>query len=555
MGIHHHWLHEWTQCHEPSLWHKAELTACLAPTSIRLGHRRREFSAFEGEDDAGGANDDAEADAGTDAEADVGDAGGDGEASAGALDTENQEKIKSATDTAHAVMQDLIRVDRATDSSRAGLQDLGSELSTTQVRRHAASAAGLTHQTLERSSQLNSALRRFYVARDVLRDDAKAPDLMRPFAERAALAQLAEGAERVRLQLANAVGPARAAIEQLQLVLDHGGAAEATPPLLSAGGSASPAKAPEGQVEAIRTSSGCFCDPASKCGPQGEPFAWCPVHQGAANCPVLEGSEKDPTGLSHDLKLDPGAGAVPSNLSRLGDKPRWDYCVTPAAQAYEDLAHPGALKTVHFNCHCDARDDVLARYERDPRFANSASGLFEAKRVPFSDRLTVEAMLTRRAGQSKSLCITTPSSGGFYVCPVSAACARASAAASVANVGADGGAPSSWFSGLAPRSWDFCVPPPHQAGNMIKGASPSEVAEAETAAQADVKKGEAGPEAAQAEREQEAAAATPTQAAMPLAPLAIAAARCGRRLGVTGTSRVRWLQKCHVRAEALQNFL
>ncbi|CAJ1442369.1 unnamed protein product, partial [Effrenium voratum] len=140
-------------------------------------------------------------------------------------------------------------------------------------------------------------------------------------------------------------------------------------------------------------------------------------------------------------------------------------------------------RTTHLGCECAARPDVLERYLDDPLFHNLETGEIDMAKVPFKDRITVEAMQKylepparkcpensrfggeKWGGDGGDLCQKTASSGEFLVCPAARDCAGSSVA------GPGGAMPSGWFSGVSGKSWDFCAAP----------AKPPEPAEPETA--------------------------------------------------------------------------
>lgn len=172
----------------------------------------------------------------------------------------------------------------------------------------------------------------------------------------------------------------------------------------------------------------------------------------------MAGNVSDPTGRSHRLVPAPGSKEAQSETKHF-----WDYCVPPEVQAQETLAHPGSTKTVHFNCNCAERSDVLDHYlhdplSKDPDAADNPEAGIDINRVPFNDRITIEAMAHKRAHPEDTLCRPTESSGGFYVCPVSKSCGSSVAKNFPGSAGRGGASPSNWFTGVGGKSWDFCVP-------------------------------------------------------------------------------------------------
>ncbi|CAE7266647.1 rpl22 [Symbiodinium microadriaticum] len=87
----------------------------------------------------------------------------------------------------------------------------------------------------------------------------------------------------------------------------------------------------------------------------------------------------------------------------------------------------------------------------DPLFHNLETGEIDIEKIPFKDRIAVEAMQNYQENGG-DLCQQTPHSGEFLVCPAAKGCAGS-------NVAGPGGAlPSGWFSGVSGKSWDFCAP-------------------------------------------------------------------------------------------------
>lgn len=116
----------------------------------------------------------------------------------------------------------------------------------------------------------------------------------------------------------------------------------------------------------------------------------------------------------------------------------------------EDEA-PEEELTSHLGCECAPRPDVLDRYMDDPLFHNLETGEIDIEKIPFKDRIAVEAMQNYQENGG-DLCQQTPHSGEFLVCPAAKGCAGS-------NVAGPGGAlPSGWFSGVSGKSWDFCAP-------------------------------------------------------------------------------------------------
>jgi len=198
-----------------------------------------------------------------------------------------------------------------------------------------------------------------------------------------------------------------------------------------------PAPAGEPPLPVVETSSGCTCDPTAKCALQGQPFTWCRVGTSEEpSCGELEAAS-DPTGRDHALGVQ----------GRM-----WDYCV-PHQMEQPDTQEGVEELTSHLGCECAPRMDVLQKYMNDPLFHNMETGEIDIQKVPFKDRITIEAM-QKYLQDGGDLCQQTPSSGQFLACPAAKDCAGS-------NVAGPGGAlPSGWFSGVSGKSWDFCAPVP-----------------------------------------------------------------------------------------------
>jgi len=200
-----------------------------------------------------------------------------------------------------------------------------------------------------------------------------------------------------------------------------------------------PAPANEPPLPILETSSGCTCDPTAKCALQGQPFTWCRV-----------GTAEEPTCMKLDAATDPSG-----RDHSLGVQGRhWDYCVPPAEMEGKEESKAEAEElTSHLGCECAPRLDVLQKYMDDPLFHNMETGEIDIQKVPFKDRITIEAM-QKYLQDGGDLCQQTPSSGQFLACPAAKDCAGS-------NVAGPGGAlPSGWFSGVSGKSWDFCAPVP-----------------------------------------------------------------------------------------------
>ncbi|CAE7614658.1 rpl22 [Symbiodinium natans] len=247
------------------------------------------------------------------------------------------------------------------------------------------------------------------------------------------------------------------------------------------------------------TSSGCQCDPTAKCALQGQPFTWCRI--GSAEdptCAKLDAAD-DPTGRDHALGVqgrqwdycvpseplkeeesigtgqdeqwgqngganhggeygaygydaqgmtayDPNTGA---HYDQMGvDQPIVDEHAGEHGSHEEET--PEEELTSHLGCECAPRPDVLQRYMDDPIFHNLETGEIDIEKIPFKDRIAVEAT-QNFLENGGDLCQQTPHSGQFLVCPVAKGCAGS-------NVSGPGGAlPSGWFAGVSGKSWDFCA--------------------------------------------------------------------------------------------------
>ncbi|CAE7295761.1 rpl22 [Symbiodinium pilosum] len=265
-----------------------------------------------------------------------------------------------------------------------------------------------------------------------------------------------------------------------------------------------PAPAGVPPLPVAETSSGCQCDPTAKCALQGQPFTWCRVgSEQEPTCAKLDVAD-DPTGRDHALGVQGvppmplkeeegsghGQGGQPQEWDQHGedlgrsldhsggydqgfggygapgmttydphtgahyDQPGYDQPTEPTEGEHgesEKDTVPEQELTSHLGCECAPRPDVLQRYMDDPLFHNLETGEIDIEKIPFKDRIAVEAMQNYMEN-GEDLCQQTPHSGEFLVCPVAKGCAGS-------NVSGPGGAlPSGWFAGVSGKSWDFCAP-------------------------------------------------------------------------------------------------
>eukprot|EP00746_Dinoflagellata_sp_MGD_P023330 gnl/MRDRNA2_/MRDRNA2_154647_c0_seq1.p1 gnl/MRDRNA2_/MRDRNA2_154647_c0~~gnl/MRDRNA2_/MRDRNA2_154647_c0_seq1.p1 ORF type:complete len:498 (+),score=123.36 gnl/MRDRNA2_/MRDRNA2_154647_c0_seq1:207-1496(+) len=381
--------------------------------------------------------------------------------------------------------------------------DVHMEALAERSRQLAASVQGLIENALRQMTPVNDALKKVYLDRDNLNDIRRYGSDFEPSEDHEPLnkvvildrpelnhgvSQLEFDSETAARSIFKAREAARAALLQAEsarasykgskppLMLDE---VKPRPPPPGAGGgghgeegnandNGNSGGGKETKAEPEKTASGCKCDEQFSCGPNNRPFGWCMVGKDD-DCELNKkendgvtppetppkkgepGPPIDPTGQDHVLHTH----FVDKENAR-----KWDYCISNEAQAEEDRVHPDALKTAHLNCRCQDRPDILVKYEYDPKFAD-ADGNFDVTLVPLRDRPAVEREIAARKSPDHALCGPTASSGGFAVCPVAQDCA------------ADGvyPPPSSWFTGLSARSWDFCQMPEDGGG---KGATATE---------------------------------------------------------------------------------
>lgn len=215
----------------------------------------------------------------------------------------------------------------------------------------------------------------------------------------------------------------------------------------------------------IFTAAGCSCQQkevtgkeASPCESRGHQFNWCLVSDKTQdNCPLRFGGgiQHDITGQDHSI-----AGVSTLKQSKVS---YWDYCSPPL---------PGS---VHHGCECADRTDLYEKYTKDPAYQND--GRMDWDRIPFRDRLSLEAMVKLKASAAAGVnlqdidpgasqfCVTTPSSGAYRVCPI-----------------ADKGGSAASSSWCRQRSWDICMPPESgvQGETPVKGKAPAKVEEEES---------------------------------------------------------------------------
>jgi len=389
-------------------------------------------------------------------------------------DQEDQDRDEDpAVARAKTIIAEMKAIATTSLHDKQEMRDMQMDFANAEARHHMHGAAAFARNTLERDEPVNKVLRQLYIDRDRLHDHVRfgaKPD--EPFAERADLERLAGDADKLSVMIAAGIAPARLALRQIQMGLVD---IEAARPRLffEDAQTVEPPKGAQDMVmPVVGTSAKCVCDPLSKCGRQGMPFSWCYVHE-SGDCPLTSpwpGMITDPAGRQHQLEHDQSADVQTSEQTppaedvatdSNGNTPRfWDYCVSPGAQEMEEAAHPGALKTVTSNCRCNPRVDILSRYEEDPRYADK-NGIFDPKKVPWADRLTVEAMLRLRADPGGGLCVSTPSSGPYTICPASLDCVTFSQTApDSVGLGPASATSAKWYMGTVPRTWDFCITAP-----------------------------------------------------------------------------------------------
>lgn len=241
-----------------------------------------------------------------------------------------------------------------------------------------------------------------------------------------------------------------------------------------------------GDDEVIKTAAGCQCKKESKCAEHGREFKWClvekPDKKAGIKCPLYwDTTGNDAAGNDHRVA---GAG-VPS--------PMWDYCRLPEPNDPTDPNEPQQDPEVpafaHRGCKCAFRGDMLGKAADNPAFIDK-SGKFDWSRVPWSDRLGLEAMVVHYLRNSlaqdpaggvgaaehneEHICVRTPSSGSLHVCP--AINANENLGPLAQHLGDPG-----WCGN---HTWDFCVPsepkdPAADAAQTVDagtpGADPEEV--------------------------------------------------------------------------------
>lgn len=139
----------------------------------------------------------------------------------------------------------------------------------------------------------------------------------------------------------------------------------------------------------------------------------------------------------HDIYKSGGTGSRSARgLEREGSV--WDYCVPKLGLRAEDTAP----RTAHGG-QCAWRGDILQQYGTDANYVGPEAGSIDIEKVPFRDRLAVQAMMQYRDDPtSKFLCAEADGSDGFAICPIER----------------DPDRPELVKSGwLANHSWDFCT--------------------------------------------------------------------------------------------------
>jgi len=183
----------------------------------------------------------------------------------------------------------------------------------------------------------------------------------------------------------------------------------------------------------LRTAADCTCDDGSLCAQRGRPFYWCKTKESAARGLAGSAALHDPAGADHRV----AGSEQPTRL--------WDYCHPPVLPEAEGGSGPSAL-AVHEGGKCEFRDDLLDKYMDNSEY-KTKYGVFQWSKVPWRDRLALEA-LVHPDSIVQGLCVTTPSSSGLHICPVSCDTEISS--------GSEERNPE-WCSS---HSWDFCVPAP-----------------------------------------------------------------------------------------------
>lgn len=219
----------------------------------------------------------------------------------------------------------------------------------------------------------------------------------------------------------------------------------------------------------IKTSAGCQCDPKATCGEHGRDFNWCKVQAPSTALASQDGEEKSCPLYGNPTQTD-AAGSdhrvAGASIAETG-RPMWDYCrLPPPAEGDEATTapqNPAVPAHVHRGCQCntESNKEMLKEYATDPAY-RLKTGEFDWSRVPWSDRLGLEAMVVRYktkaalkdavpatedTDEEGPFCVLTPSSGSLHVCPA-------------VNSNQDAGNPQhlgdpGW---CGTHKWDFCVP-------------------------------------------------------------------------------------------------
>jgi len=276
---------------------------------------------------------------------------------------------------------------------------------------------------------------------------------------------------------------------------------------------------PNPNDQGLKTASGCECQAKSECSEHGRDFKWClvkpPNRQKGDECPLYwNPTETDAAGNNHLL-----AGVRPSGTEDPAP-PMWDYCrMGEPDDKSEPLQDTSVPAFAHRGCKCKMRQDLFDKYASNPAYKDKA-GKFDWNRVPWSDRLGLEAMVLHFLKKDtvggipvqtdeETVCLRTPSSGSLHVCP----------AFSTSEESNNGGDPG-W---CGTHSWDFCVP--SEPGASAAHASEQAISEqaANSAGLLQTKAAAAAAAAEQAISEQAAAGAA-AAAELPQTKAAAAAA-------------------------------
>mmetsp|Transcript_84372 Transcript_84372/g.131765 ORF Transcript_84372/g.131765 Transcript_84372/m.131765 type:complete len:569 (+) Transcript_84372:70-1776(+) len=431
--------------------------------------------------------------------------------------------VREAHAKAKQGKKELLALEPLASSQRALIADAEDQLSSTETRMHIQEAKEDIVSSMPVAEPFDNFLRRLSVGIQSLYKDIRGgvPNGV-PFQERADLQSISQTADEASQYIGRALTPAKAAVKQMQAVLSSIESSKPAlvkeDAVLKNKLNEDPhqmdgeVSETEAWTKPTTTSHGCVCDPMSPCGKNGQPFNWCIVSDktdpagggcdfgfettaatpagGKELVMMLDPKKMDPLGATHKLLDDPSkmghaigenaesstkGGTTPPPEKKPGedltdherfiqkmggrDEFFWDYCVPPEAQELEQPIHPDTTKTVHDNCRCQERWDILNKYLSDRSVIDKDDGIPYPDQIPFSHRITVEAMLQKKADSEAALCSNTvPSAHGFYVCPVAPDCVGLKRVGD-GTMSKTGMLPSSsWFNGAGARSWDFCTP-------------------------------------------------------------------------------------------------